>query len=77
MGELIGQEQAAGRLASQKSGRPNKSDTGGRLILKDIGLNEQDSHRAQLVATHPELIPVAVEQAVKQKDPSGEKIIRR
>ena len=57
-------EQKAGRLASQGGDRKShQTSTSGRLILKEVGLTWQDSHRAQLVAAHRDLIPVVAEEA--------------
>lgn len=53
LGELIKQEQEAGRLATSKTGRPKKPSNGARLFtLKDYGLTWSDSERAQRVAEH-------------------------
>lgn len=52
LGELIQQEQEAGRLAVSGGKRGYTGDT----TLKDIGLTKMDSHRAQKVAEHQDLI---------------------
>jgi len=59
LGELIKQEQEAGRLATSDSGRPKKGSTAGTL-LKNYGLTKKDSHRAQKITEHKDLIPVVV-----------------
>ena len=62
LGELIKQEQEAGRLADK--GQPKKCSIGGTLLLKDIGLTRKDSSRAQQIAEHQDLIPVMVEKSL-------------
>ena len=65
LGELIQQEQQAGRLATEdRSKMSNISVT----HLKDYGLTKQDSSRAQQIADHQELIQKAVESARRYKD---------
>lgn len=66
LGELIQQEQEAGRLADK--GQPKKCSTDGTLFLKDYGLTRQDSSRAQRVAEHQDLIPVVVAKAIEAAD---------
>lgn len=66
LGELIKQEQEAGRLAIK--GRPEKCSTDGTFLLRDYGLTKKDSYRAQRVATHQDLIPVVVAKAIEAAD---------
>jgi hypothetical protein len=57
LGELIKQEQAAGRLATGK-GITNKPTPNNDVRgLKDYGLTWQDSSRAQQVYEHQDLMP--------------------
>lgn len=65
LGELIQQEQEAGRLAIE--GRPKKGNNG-ITFLKDIGLTKMDSMRAQRLAANQDLIPVVVAKALEQGD---------
>lgn len=67
LGETIQEEQKAGRLASKDTGRPKKSDKN-VILFKDIELNEADSHRAQLVFNHQDLISKVVAEARERKD---------
>jgi hypothetical protein len=66
LGDLIKQEQKAGRLATK--GRPGKYDAS-VIFLKDIGLTLKDSERAQRVAKHQDLIPVVVARATMIRKP--------
>jgi hypothetical protein len=63
LGELIKQEQEAGRLASQNSGNRNLGNN--VVTLKDYGLTKMDSYRAQKIAEHKDLIPVVVAKAIE------------
>lgn len=63
LGELIRQEQEAGRLATR--GQPKKSST--VATLKDYGLNKFDSHRAQQMAGHQDLIPILEAKAQERR----------
>jgi N6-adenosine-specific RNA methylase IME4 len=65
LGELIQQEQEAGRLADK--GRPNKCRTGA-TFLRDLGLTRDDSRRAQMVAEHKDLIPMVIAKAMEVAD---------
>ena len=65
LGELIKQEQEAGRLADK--GQPKKCNTD-VTFLKDYGLTRMDSHRAQQVAEHQDLIPIVVARATELRD---------
>lgn len=69
IGELIQQEQKAGRLATEDTGRPNKCSISGTLMktLKDYGLDRKDSMWAQQIYEHQNLIPVVVANAIKMK----------
>lgn len=62
LGEIIKQEQEAGRLASQNTGRLDKSSTIARL--SQYGLTWSDSSRAQQVAEHQDLISKLTEIAL-------------
>ena len=66
LGELIKIEQEAGRLADK--GQPKKCSTDGTLFLKDYGLTKKDSHRAQKIFVHQDLIPVVVAKAIEAAD---------
>ena len=66
LGELIKQEQEAGRLATK--GQPKKSRNGAILLLKDYGLTHDDSHRAQKIFVHQDLISVVVAKAIEAAD---------
>ncbi|MCL0060666.1 hypothetical protein M1N88_02145 [Dehalococcoidia bacterium] len=75
LGELIKQEQEAGRLSNR--GRPGKYSTGGIFNLTDYGLTLQDSHRAQKVFEHQDLIPTVIDKAIEQNDiPTRKDILR-
>ena len=65
LGELIQQEQEAGRLAIQ--GRPDKPDNNVRF-LKDYGLTWKDSSRAQTIADNQDLIPQIVAYSTRVGD---------
>jgi hypothetical protein len=67
LGELIKQEQEAGRLALK--GRPQKYSNDG-IFLEDLGLSLKDSHRAQRVAEHRDLIPVVVGRTIERGEDS-------
>ncbi|MCL0060665.1 hypothetical protein M1N88_02140 [Dehalococcoidia bacterium] len=75
LGELIKQEQEAGRLATE--GQPKKGSTSGTFLLKDYGLTKQDSHRARKVYEHRDLIPTVIDRAIEQNDiPTRKDILR-
>lgn len=62
LGELIQEEQQAGRLAKQSGNRNLPNNV---VRLKDYGLTWQDSSRAQRLAEHKELIPDVIIKAIK------------
>ena len=67
LGELIKKEQEKGKLASQNSGRPKKYRNDS-ILLKDLGLNPDDSYRAQRISEYQDLIPKVVAKAVARGD---------
>ncbi|MCL0058734.1 hypothetical protein M1O47_03535 [Dehalococcoidia bacterium] len=77
LGELIKQEQEAGRLSKSNTGRPRKCPTSGTLNLTDYGLTRNDSSRAQKVYEHQDLIPTVIDRAIEQNDiPTRKDILR-
>jgi hypothetical protein len=54
LGELIKQEQDAGRLASQDTGNRNLPDS--VVSLKDYGISWKESYHAQALAEHKDII---------------------
>jgi hypothetical protein len=58
LGELLKSEKEKGVRA--------KSSTDGTLRLKDYGIDKKDSFRAQRIADHQDLIPQAIEKAIKR-----------
>ena len=71
LGELIREEQAAGKLRTQKDGKrnlPNSPESNNGVTLKDIGLTKMDSSRAQLVSDNRELWEDIKQEAIKRKD---------
>lgn len=67
LGELIREEQEAGKLAKQDTGNPNLK-CNHVVTLADIGLTRMDSHRAQLVADNKDLIEEIKNDAIKRED---------
>ncbi|GAI91965.1 unnamed protein product, partial [marine sediment metagenome] len=67
LGELIRLEQEAGRLATKKTGRPDKYNNDVIHTLKDYGLSLMDSSRAQKVYDYRYLIPRVVEEVVQSE----------
>ncbi len=67
LGELIRQEQEAGRLATKDSGNRNLPNNVVRL--KDYGISWMDSSRAQKVLDNISLIPVIMAEARESGDP--------
>jgi len=63
LGELIKQEQEAGRLRSQTDGK-SRGRIDATPSLKDYGLNKTDSSRAQRIFAYQDLIPVMVEKSL-------------
>lgn len=69
LGELLKSEKEKGVRA--------KSSTDGTLRLKDYGIDKRDSFRAQRIANHQDLIPQAVEKAIKRGEiPTREDVER-
>jgi N6-adenosine-specific RNA methylase IME4 len=74
LGELIKEEQEAGRLATE--GRPNKGNTD-VTFLKDYDLTKMDSSRAQKIAEYQDLITEIVATAVENRDPPTRKLMNK
>jgi len=65
-GEMIKQEQEAGRLASQDTGNRNLPDN--VVSLKDYGISWKESSRAQKIYEHRDLISSYVVKAMETED---------
>ncbi len=80
LGELIRQEQAAGRLAIGKNNLKqyrNDTDVISVKHLRDYGLSLKDSERAQKVAEHKDLIPLVVIKARETGDLPTRKLLEQ
>lgn len=63
LGELLEETELPGR-----GGGDTRASSNGGTRLKDLGLTKQDSHRAQTLARHKDLIPVVIKEAVGRRD---------